>query len=155
MNTDAVIGCDAIETSAQWLRLRITSGVVRTIPWSSIKFAGYGDNFAGSLTIGHLTDKVAPLFPTHDSLWIAYGDHGLVQAMMEGAAATREAILASFAQQLGTRWRGDRIAAFELQRQFMNETASAMASGIKKSLLIFGIVLILFIALMVWSEVKK
>jgi hypothetical protein len=156
---DAVIGCDAIDASNQWLRLRTTSGIVRTIPWSAIKFAGWGDNFAGSLTIGKVTDKVMPLYATHDSLWIAYGKAGFAQAMMEKATAEkpnrrREEILGIFAQQLDTRWRADRMTVTEISTEFMREGAADMASGMKKSLLIFAAVLIVVIAVLVYSAYK-
>ena len=155
MNTDAVVGCDAIEASTEWLRLRTTSGMVRTIPWSSIQFAGIGGNFAGSLTIGQVTEKVAPFFATHDSLWIVYGEHGLAQAMMEKDSPKRQPILDKFAQQLDDRWRGDRITVNDVQRQFTREMGANVASGMKKSLLIFAAVTVAFIAVLVWSAMKK
>jgi hypothetical protein len=96
------------------LRLTTAAGAVRTIPWSAIKIAGMGGNHEGHMTIQGVTDKVTPYFPTHDSLWIVYAEGGFAQAMIDKAGAKRDAILASFAQQLGERWRGDRFTPDDL-----------------------------------------
>ena len=80
MHMDAVIGSDAIDAGADWLRLKTVSGALRTVPWAGVKVAG----FAGpsqSIRIEGVSEKTAPYIETHDSLWIEYGE-GLAQAMM-------------------------------------------------------------------------
>lgn len=118
MAMDAVIGCEGVDAGPEWLRLRTAAGAVRTIPWSAIQLAGMGGNHEGGVTISGVTEKVAPYFPTHDSLWIIYGD-GMVQAMIDKAGAKRDAIIGTFARQLGSRWHGDQLAPMELSRALM------------------------------------
>jgi len=91
MNSDAVIGCDAVDAGAEWLRLKTASGATRSIPWNAIKFAGMGENMHAHITIKGLTEKVAPFLATHDSLWIVYADGGFALVMLEKTApsATR------------------------------------------------------------------
>jgi hypothetical protein len=154
--SDAVIGCDAIDASTEWLRLRTTSGMVRNIPWSTIKFAGLGGNFEDRLTIGQVTEKTAPFYSTHDSLWICYGESRFVQAMIEKPEdVNRDAILARFALQLQDRWRGDRLTAGDISAELGRDIAAGVVSGMKRSLLIFAGVTLAFIALLVWSAYKK
>ena len=125
MNTDAVIGCDAVDAGAQWLRLRTASGAVRTVPWSAIKIAGMGGNHEGQMQIQHVTEHVSPFFATHDSLWIVYAEGGFAQAMLEKQHPKRDAILATFAQQLGIGWRGDELTTSELTEALFQMPVSA------------------------------
>jgi hypothetical protein len=131
MNTDAVIGCDAVDAGPQWLRLTTASGVVRTLPWSAIKIAGMGGNHEGQMEIQHVTEKVTPFFATHDSLWIVYAEGGFAQAMLEKSSPKRDAILATFAQQLGIAWRGDEFTSRELTEALFQMPVS-MSKGIPK-----------------------
>jgi hypothetical protein len=114
MNMDAVIGCDAVDAGAEWLRLRTASGAVRTVPWSAIKIAGTGGNHEGSMQIQGVTEKVTPCYATHDSVWIVYTDGGLAQVMLEKSSPRREEILGTFASRLGINWRGDEFTSGEL-----------------------------------------
>ncbi len=111
---DAVIGCAAVDPSASWLRLHTAAGALRTIPWSAIRIAGLGGNHGYLYTCEGVTETTKPYFKTHDSLWIVYADGGFAQVMLETADPKRDAILASFAQQLGERWRGDQLTLTEL-----------------------------------------
>jgi hypothetical protein len=106
MNTDAVIGCDAIDAGPQWLRLTTAGGAVRMVPWDGVKLAGMVE---AHIKIHGLTERVAPLLRTHDSLWVAYPEGGLAQVMIEKENPKRTAILEMFAAQLGERWKGDRL----------------------------------------------
>jgi hypothetical protein len=114
MNTDAVIGSDAVDAGDSWLRLTTSAGAVRTLPWRAVKLAGMGAALEGHITIQRVTEKVAPLLATHDSLWLVYAEGGLAQVMIEKASPKRDALLACFAQHLDARWRGDRLTASEL-----------------------------------------
>jgi len=106
MNSDAVIGCDAVDAGSEWLRLKTVAGLTRTIPWSAIRLAGMGSELNGHVTIEGVTEKVAPFLPTHDSLWIVYAENGFAQVMIEkGTSAKRSAILAAFAKNLDERCR--------------------------------------------------
>lgn len=125
MNMDAVIGCDAVDAGAEWLRLRTASGAVRTVPWSAIKIAGTGGNHEANMQIQGVTEKVTPLFPTHDSLWIVHVDGGLAQVMLEKVSPKRDAILATFAKQLGIGWRGDELTTSELTNALFQMPISA------------------------------
>jgi len=106
MKTDAVIGCDAIDAGPQWLRLTTAGGAVRMVPWDGVKLAGMVE---AHINIHGLTEKVAPLLRTHDSLWVAYAEGGLAQVMIEKENPKRTAILEMFAAQMGERWKGDRL----------------------------------------------
>jgi hypothetical protein len=132
MNTDAVIGCDAVDAGNAWLRLRTAAGAVRTIPWPAVKIAGMGGNHEGSITVRGVTEKTVPYFPTHDSVWIVYAEGGFAQAMLEKSSPKREAILATFAQQLGDRWLGDRFTAGNLTAAMFQMPLAAMKGGIPK-----------------------
>jgi hypothetical protein len=107
MNTDAVIGCDAIDAGPQWLRLTTAGGAVRMVPWDGVKLAGMVE---AHIKIHGLTERVAPLLRTHDSLWVAYPEGGLAQVMIEKENPKRTAILEMFAAQLGERWKGDQLS---------------------------------------------
>jgi hypothetical protein len=107
MKTDAVIGCDAVDAGPQWLRLTTAGGAVRMVPWDGVKLAGMVE---AHIKIHGLTEKVAPLLRTHDSLWVAYAEGGLAQVMIEKENPKRTAILEMFAAQLGERWKGDRLS---------------------------------------------
>jgi hypothetical protein len=107
MNTDAVIGCDAIDAGPQWLRLTTAGGAVRMVPWDGVKLAGMVE---AHIKIHGLTERVAPLLRTHDSLWVAYPEGGLAQVMIEKENPKRTAILEMFAAQLGDRWKGDQLS---------------------------------------------
>ena len=94
MNSDAVIGCDAVDALPEWLRLKTATGATRTIPWSAIKLAGTGHKLEGHVTIQGVTEKTAPLLATHDSLWIVYAEGGFAQIMVDKISPKRDAILA-------------------------------------------------------------
>jgi hypothetical protein len=114
MNSDAVIGCDAVETGPEWVRLKTLSGPTRTIPWTAIKVAGLGNTLEGHVTIQRVTDKLAPYRATHDALWIVYSDGGLAEVMIEKASPRRDAILSAFDKHLGGCWKGDQLTESEL-----------------------------------------
>jgi hypothetical protein len=140
MNTDAVIGCDAVDAGDQWLRLRTGSGVVRTVPWSAIKIAGMGGNHEGNMQIQGVTEKVTPFFPTHDSLWIIFAQGGFAQVMLEKSSPQRDAILAAFAKNLGIGWRGDELTTSELTGALFQMPISA-GRGLPKIVTIMMIVM--------------
>ena len=119
MNTDAVIGCDAVDASPEWLRLKTATGATRTIPWSAIKLAGMGHELEGHVTIQGVTENVAPFLATHDSLWIVYAEGGFAQVMIEKISPKRDALLAAFAQHLGDRWQGDELQGSDLMGAMM------------------------------------
>jgi hypothetical protein len=123
MKTDAVIGCDAVDAASDagnaWLRLKTATGATRTIPWSAIKLAGMGHKLEGHVTIQGVTEKVAPLLATHDSLWIVYAEGGFAQVMIEKISPKRDALLAAFTQHLGDRWQGDELQGSDLMGAMM------------------------------------
>ena len=145
MNMDAVIGCDAVDAGAEWLRLRTAGGAVRTIPWSAIKLAGMGGNHEGNMEIQGVTEKVTPYFATHDSLWIVYADGGIAQVMIEKSNPKRDAILAAFAEQLRIGWRGDELTSNELTEALFQMPVSSGMRIPKK--LIFMVAAMLFVTL--------
>lgn len=115
MHMDAVIGCDAIDAGPDWLRLKTAAGAVRTVPWASVELAG----FAGpsqSISIEGVSEKTAAYAATHDSLWIAYAE-GFAQAMIE--KDKRDALVATLADRLGPRWRGDQVTGDDLMKNMM------------------------------------
>jgi hypothetical protein len=138
MNTDAVIGCDAVDAGDQWLRLRTASGAVRTVPWSAIKIAGMGGNHDGHMQIQDVTEKVTPFFPTHDSLWIIFAQGGFAQVMLEKSSPKRDAILAACTKNLGIGWRGDELTTSELTGALFQMPISA-GRGMPKVLTIMVI----------------
>jgi hypothetical protein len=131
MHMDAVIGCDAVDAGAEWLRLKTAAGAVRTIPWSTIKIAGMGGNHDGNMEIQGVTEKATPFFGTHDSLWIVCTDGGIAQVMIEKASPKREAILDAFAKYLGIGWRGDELTTSELTNALFQMPVSA-SKGLPK-----------------------
>jgi hypothetical protein len=149
MNLDAVIGCDAVDAEEGWLRLR-PSSAVRTIPWTTVKIAGLGGNHDGHVTIQGITERVAPYFATHDSLWIVYAEGGFAQVMIEKEHPKREAILAAFEHQLGDRWHGDRLDRNELMEAMVHMPIAA-ASGLPRllTLILIGVAFIIMLAMAV------
>jgi hypothetical protein len=150
MSKDAVIGCDAVDAGADWLRLHTSGGALRTIPWSTIRVAGLGGDHEGSVTIGGITEIVKPYFRTHDSLWIDYGK-GFAQVMIERSGPERTQLIETFQQQLGDRWRGDQLASSELIGALMKSTFKP--SGLPKMMILmvlvmFGIVLLAIVVAM-------
>lgn len=109
MQTDAVIGCDAVETGSEAVRLK-----TRTIPWKSVKFAGMGLRLEGHVVVKAIAEKVAPLLGTHDSLWVVYSDDGFARVMLEKTNPKRGAIIDAFEEHLGDRWRGNELTEAEL-----------------------------------------
>lgn len=145
MNMDAVIGCDAVDAGTEWLRLRTAGGAVRTLPWGAVKIAGLGGNHEGHVEIQGVTERVAPFFATHESLWIVYAEGGFAQAMIEKEGPAREAILATFAQRLGIGWRGEELTTSELTDALF---AMPVAAPLKvPRVLIFMIAGMLFVLL--------
>ena len=144
MHMDAVIGCDAVDAGAEWLRLKTAAGAVRTIPWSTIKLAGMGGNHDGNMEIQGVTEKATPYFATHDSLWIVCTDGGIAQVMIEKASPKREAILAMFAKQLGIGWRGDELTTSELTNALFQMPVS-VSKGLPKIVTVMMAVMALLI----------
>ena len=136
MNADAVIGCDAVDAGADWLRLKTAGGAVRTIPWSGVKLAGMG--IQGEVTINGVTEKTAPFVATHDSLWIVYPDSGFAQVMIEKTNPKRSAILDAFAQRLETRWRGDQLTAGELAGAMWSRSKVQLPKAIVVMMIVAG-----------------
>ncbi|HTB12563.1 MAG TPA: hypothetical protein VK752_13370 [Bryobacteraceae bacterium] len=146
MNTDAVIGCDAVEAGDAWLRLKTAGGAMRTVPWAAIKIAGMGGNHEGHMQISHVTDKVTPFFATHDSLWIVYAEGGLAQVMIEKVSPKRDRILATFAQKLGIAWRGDEFTTSELTGALFQMPLSAGKGIPKITKIVIAVMTILLLA---------
>jgi hypothetical protein len=119
MNSDAVIGCDAVDVGAEQLRLKTATGATRTIPWSDIRLAGMGSGIEGHIQIKGVTEKVAPFRATHDALWVAYADGSIAQVMIEKTNPRRDAILAAFERHLGGRWRPDDLTESDLMGTMM------------------------------------
>ena len=155
MNSDAVIGCDAVDAGAEWLRLKTASGATRSIPWSAIKLAGMGENLEGHVTIKDVTEKVAPYLATYDSLWIVYADGGFAQVMIEKTSPKRDAILAAFAEHLQRRWQGDELHASDLMGAMMIPPKVRMARPIIVAMAVVGIVFILAIAILFFVHGAK
>jgi hypothetical protein len=144
MKTDAVIGCDAVDAGAEWLRLKTATGATRTIPWSAIKLGGMGHKLEGHVTIQGVTEKVAPLLATHDPLWIVYAEGGFAQVMIEKISPKRDALLAAFAQHLGDRWQGDELEGSDL----MGAMIPAKVRFPKMLIVILAAIAIIFFAAM-------
>src|SRR5665213_2102924 len=119
MSSDAVIGCDAVDAAPEWLRLTTATGATRTIHWSAIRLAGMGEGIEGHVTMEGVTQKVAPYYPTHDSLWIVYTGDGFAQVMLEKASPKCGALLAAFGKHLGDRWQGHELKASDLTGAMM------------------------------------
>jgi hypothetical protein len=148
MNSDAVIGCDAVDPGAEWLRLKTVSGATRSIPWSAIKFAGTGEHMHAHITIKGLTEKVAPFLATHESLWIVYADGGFALVMLEKTSPKREAILAALAAHLANRWQGDQLQASDLMGAMMIPPKVRMPRSIVVVMALVGIAFFLAIAIL-------
>jgi hypothetical protein len=148
MNSDAVIGCDAVDAGTEWLRLTTASGALRTIPWSAVRLAGMGSSLEGHVTIEAVTEKVAPFLATHDSLWIVYADGGFAQVMIEKVSPKRDPILAAFAQHLHGRWRADELTASELMGAMMIPPKIRMARPVIVTMAVLGIGFFLAIAIL-------
>ena len=114
MTADAVIGTESVDAGPEELHLETASGAIRNIPWSAIKLAGMGDRLNDEVEIRRVAERVAPFRATHDSLWIVYSPAGFVRAMIEKTGPRRDAILAAFANHLGSRWRNDELTEPEL-----------------------------------------
>ena len=155
MNSDAVIGCDAVDAGTDGLRLTTANGATRTISWSAIRLAGMGARLEGHVAIQGATEKVAPFLATHDSLWIVYGEGGFAQVMMEKASPRREAILATFAQRLDERWCGDELTAKELTGAMMIPPQVRMPKGIIVAMVVVGIAFFLGIAILFFARGAK
>src|ERR1700722_4685605 len=143
MNTDAVIGCDAIDAGPQWLRLKTAAGVLRAVPWDGVRLAGMVE---AHVKIQGLTEKVAPLRATHDSLWVAYAEGGLAQVMLEKENPKRAAIFEMFAAQLGDRWKGDQLSNEEVIRSMMPSAGQVVMPRLVIALMI-AVGLAFFLAL--------
>ena len=155
MNSDAVIGCDAVDAGAEWLRLKTATGATRTIPWSAIKVAGMGADLEGHVTIQGVTDKVAPFLATHDSLWIIYTDGAMAQVMLEKTNPKRETIRDAFAQHLGDRWHGDDLSVDELMGPMMIPPKVQMPRTIIVMMAGIGIVFFLAMAILYFMHGAK
>ena len=155
MKMDAVIGCDSVDAGSEWLRLKAADGATRTIPWSAIKVAGMGAGLEGHVTIQGVTEKVAPLLATHDSLWIIYADGEIAQVMLEKSSPKRDAILASFAQHLVDRWHADDLTADALMGPMMIPPKVQVPKTIIWMLALLGIVFFAAVAILFFVHGAK
>jgi hypothetical protein len=155
MNSDAVIGCDAVDVGTEWLRLTTATGAVRTIPWSAIRVAGMGAGLEGHVTIQGVTEKVAPFRATHDSLWIIYTDGAMAQLMLEKTSPKREAVRDAFAQHLGDRWHGDDLSADQLMGPMMIPPKVQMPKTLIVMMAGIGIVFFLAMAILYFMHGAK
>jgi hypothetical protein len=155
MKTDAVIGCDAVDTGSEWLRLKTVGGATRTIPWSAVSFAGMNARLEGHIDIQGLTEKVAPFLATHDSLWIVYADGGFVQVMIEKVSPKRDPLLMAFAQHLGDRWQGDELQESDLMGALMIPAKVRIGKTMVTSLVAMGIVFFLLVAILFFTHGAK
>jgi len=151
MHMDAVIGCGAVDAGDAWLRLKTVDGAVRTIPWSAVKVAGMGVRAGEKIDIQGVTEKVEGLAGTHDSVMIVYSEGDFAQVMLEKSGPKRDAILASFAQQLGTRWRGDGFTTNELTDALMEMPGKTKRGGLRAVMLLIvvGMFLLTLLAVIV------
>ncbi len=154
MNTDAVIGCDAVDAGAQWLRLTTAAGAVRTLPWSAVKLAGMGAGLEQNITIQRMTEKVAPFLATHDSLWIVYAEGGLAQVMIQKVSPRRDAILAAFAGQLGTRWKSDLTSSELTNAMFRMPAQVRMPKVLIVTMLVVGLSFFVAFAVLFFMRAK-
>ncbi len=138
--TDAVIGCDAVDAGAEWLRLKTVSGATRTIPWKSIKCAGTGEQLDGHVNIEGVTEKTVPFRSTHDSVFLVYGDGGLAQLMLEKNSPKRDGILGAFEQHLGDCWRGDRLSESDVMGTLMIPPKVRIPKGIVWAMVVLAVV---------------
>jgi hypothetical protein len=148
MNMDAVVGCDAVDAGAAWLRLTTMAGPVRTIPWSSVKIAGMGGNHEGHVTIQGVTEKVSPYFATHDSLWLVTADGDLAQVMLEKSNPKREEIISAFSRNVPLAWRGNELTSGELTDQLF-QIPMKSTFKMRKSMLVIMIVGLLLVLLLI------
>jgi hypothetical protein len=155
MNSDAVIGCDAVDAGSEWLRLTTAAGALRTIPWGAIRVAGTGVGLEGHVTIQGVTEKVAPFLATHDSLWIIYTDGAMAQLMLEKASPKRETIRAAFEQHLGDRWHGDDLTADQLMGPMMIPPKVQMPNTLIMMMAGIGIVFFLAMAILYFMHGAK
>ena len=155
MNSDAVIGCDAVEAGSEWLRLKTASGAVRTIPWSAIRLAGMNEKLEGHITIERVTEKVAPFRATHDSLWIAYADDSFAQVMIEKTSPKRDALLKAFAEHLGDRWRPNDLAISDWMGQMMIPHKVRMSKAVILMLAVTAIIFFVSIAILFFVHGAK
>jgi hypothetical protein len=152
MKTDAVIGCDAVDAGVEWLRLKTVDGATRTIPWSAVSFAGFGDNLKTHISIQGVTEKTAPFLATHDSLWIVYAEGGFAQVMVEKISPKRDALLAAFAQHLGERWQDDELQESDLMGAMMIPAKVRISKVMLTGLLIMGVVFFAIIAMIFFAH---
>jgi hypothetical protein len=155
MNSDAVIGCDAVDAGPEWVRLKTTSGATRTIRWDAIKVAGMGPQLDGHVTINGVTEKVAPYRATHDSLWLTYAEGGLAEAMLEKDSPKRGAIVRAFEQHLGERWRGDELTESELMGPLMIPPKIQLPKAIVVTMAIVAIAFFAAIAILFFVHGAK
>jgi len=142
MNRDAVIGCDAVHTDNEWLRLRTASGENRIIPWTTINLAAICGN-RERIEFDGLTEQIAAFRETHDSLWILYGGTNIAQVMIEKAGPARQNIQEVFARQLGQRWKGQSMSQRALMRMLMQIRPSGSQGMLKVMLLIVAAMFLL------------
>ena len=129
MTADAVIGSESVDAGPEALHLETASGATRNIPWSAIKLAGMGDRLNDEVEVRRVAERVAPFRATHDSLWIVYSPAGFVRAMIEKSGPRRDAILAAFANHLGSRWRDDELTEPELTRRDLDSAQGSNPEG--------------------------
>jgi hypothetical protein len=147
MKSTVLVGCEAIDAGADFVRLREPSGSLRTIPWSSIRSAATLNNehmtFQGDLS------PITELSKTHEVLFIMAGET-VDFVMMEKGSGQTESVLATFREHLGARWLGDQFAAADAV-QLLFQMPTPMGKGMPKVVIIAiaGMILIFALALIV------
>jgi hypothetical protein len=155
MHTDAVIGCDSVETGAEAVRLKTATGEDRAIRWDTIKFAGTGHRLEAHVAIKAIAEKVAPLLATHDSLWVVYGDDGFARLMLEKTNPKRGAILDAFEAHLGDRWRGDALTESDLTGALLIPAKVQMPKSVVFVMALVGVAFFLAIAILYFVHGAK
>jgi len=140
MGIDVASGCDAIDANPQWLRVRVASGAVRTIPWSTIRVAGLDRSSGGSEPHEFVIDMSKPADPSRQSLWILYPE-GAIEVRLEESDPKRAEVLQQFPAQLGERWKG---AEFSVQQALFGMSRRS-SRGMPKVLIVMIAVMLLSI----------
>jgi hypothetical protein len=155
MQTDAVLGCDAVNAGPEWLRLKTAGGATRTLPWSAVSFAGMIAKGEAQITIEGMTEKTAPLLGTHDSLWVVYAEGGLAQVMIEKISPKRDPLLAAFEQHLGDRWQGGDLQESELIGAMMIPAKIRIKKMLILPLIMMGVIFFAILAMIFFTHGAK
>jgi len=130
-----VIGCNALELSAQGIRVYRNRGVM-PIAWREVTAAALAGKdrqvmrcaeanaaqrgwpaMESAGMLGDLLQEQLEVRRTHDALLIVHRD-GIVQALIEKSAPRRDALLAGLRMNLGARWLGEDFTSQELEKRF-------------------------------------